>query len=747
MGEAFADLSTAIATAPAPPGVNTPDLTDNLKSDREAISSLNQAFSVCDTLLYNNRDRIAQQAQIQQKVDAILPPFNNQRLAEQGKLWSSNVMFGFLQTVAGKVSPRLVNKVKNAPTVTASAFDASVNDGPEKTNIFQGIVTTTWRQWQQNSSFTQGLAHEASVYGRVLVGFDDPWSFEPLVFRTDKAFVPEGLEVGVKDCQVFAAQRSYYINELFDRIEDKKSAQVAGWDIEATVDAINKAAPVPAARPGDITLARTYEDLLREVVMGYSWMQGANVINCWILIVTEHDGSITQRILCRDNTTELFYANYKDQTMDEWVLPWVFQYGNGRFYGSFGVGQLIYDLSVQIEKTRNEVVNNFHKRNRIFVRVPDAKDLNKAKLIIQDDVIYVAGGEVVGNVAAYPALTEEFMALDRYFTTLAEQKVGAFLPEQAVAPGARPTATQAKINALKESETSTFVMDEFITHWLRLMWMVQRRLFRKDNPNPIAKAARAKMLAACTEEELQAVLDAHPVQVTIDYSEAKQEQMVEALTQIIASGDPDFNQYEAKRQLATIRLGAAAAAALMIPQQDNTILIEAQRQQQEEVDFFQTSGNQISVSPRDNHKISMAYLKGQPDPQSGSLNGPLPKALQTAATAMQIVHQNPDQATEAQELPIAQKFIKLATLMFNHYIQHFDFAVKYKQLGLAENDEKAFIASTGKLLQTVTNSLAQAMTPPQPQPGTPGQPPAAQPNVTPFTLPNPVGIGQTAGAQ
>jgi hypothetical protein len=137
----------------------------------------------------------------------------------------------------------------------------------------------------------------------------------------------------------------------------------------------------------------------------------------------------------------------------------------------------------------------------------------------------------------------------------------------------------------------------------------------------------------------------------------------------------------------------------------------------------------------------MQYLKGQPDPQAGSLSGPLPKALHAAAAALQMVHANPNPQAQQQEIQVAQKFVKLSTLMYNHYLQHFDFAVQAKSLGEAENDEKSFISQTGKLLQAVTDSLQKALAPPAPEGMPAGQQPAPT-NVTPF-LPKTAEPGQT----
>lgn len=730
------DSFAEIAAEPnlySPPGINQPQISDDMEPDGSAISSAAQCLAIWQNFLNDNRYRIAQLGQITVKVDGNQGPFDLGLMAESGEAWKSNFSTRFLGSTAGIVAPRLVMRVKQAPTVTASKLSPDIENSFSKTSFFQETITETFRTWAKNDTFTRALTHEITHYGKAIVAFVDPNSPFPRVYRTDKAFLPEGTEVGEWDCGVCQISDRWTQSELLKRVRDRKIAAKAGWDVENCRLAIDESMPVPATATTDIYMARTWEDLDRDVTPGYSWQKGVNVIEFISTLVTEADGSVTHWIIRKSDGLELFQANYENMTMADFVCPVTFQFGNGHFYGSYGVGQILYDISVQIEKNRNHVIDNFWNRGRIIANVTEAKDLDKVRQIIMDDFIYIAGAQIAGNAAAYPALTDEFIELDKYYSKLAQDMVGAYLPEQSD-PTARPLAVQAKINQLKEDERNTFTIDMFLTQWARLMWMVQRRLCRKGNPDPVAKKCLKKLLTKIQQDELDDLCELPPYQTVMGGVEQDNAQRTARLGQIIATNDPQYDQHEVRNQLDTIMLGPGGNNGLLLPPIDNPEIIEQTRMQQNEI-YTMSDGHPELVSPRDNHGIHMGVLKGTPDPQTGQLNGALPQGLNTAAAAIQ-----------QGDINAAQHLAQILSLYYSHLIEHFNFAVQQKTLGAAENDWKQFIAGTGKLLGSINDEITKAIAAKQ-QAMAPNTNPATMPPpaVTPTGLP-PAAPGQPQGA-
>jgi len=709
----------------SPPGITNPDINPKtLKGRLPAVADEGQVTAIHNNFLNINRPRIAQLAQITSKYDGITGPYPMAKLKEVGSAWYSNFSTRALGSKADKVCGAIKMRVKRAPLLTGSSLPSGWPDGYDKSATFQKVITDTLRSWPKFDTLVGGAGHEVGLYGRAILAFRDQWTPWPSVYRTDKAFLPEGTEVGEWDVGMASIQEFYKPHELFDQIRDKDEAEAAGWDIENCVEAINSANIVPATTSTDVYMARTYQDLYRESTPGYSYLKGINVIEVIINYSTEYDGSVTQWIVTKNGGIKLFRANYPDQVMADFVMPWVFQNGNGFFYGSYGIGHLLYDLTVQMEKARNRVVDSWWNRTRFFAQVEPGK-MQSANLAILDDYVFLENGTFAGTQAAYPSAVPDFQLLNSFFEQLLDNMIASYNP-QPTDPKARPIAAQANMNEIMMDEQAIPTADMFLTQWARLMWMVQRRLCRDGNPVDEAKEAREKILSFMSEEELDTILKSQPYDVNLVAQKEDNERAIAYLEGVATTNDPNFNQVAVRQQLNTRILGPKGGEGLLLSQVDNTVQIEQTRQQMDET-YTMSAGHQVPVSPRDGHAIHMAYLKGQPSPQG--LSGPLPQAINTANQALQ---SNPP------DLKAAQQLSQLAATYYQHYIQHFDFLAQSPGKKPWENGEKQFISQIGKLLQQINDHIAKAVQEQQAQ----AQPEGAQPPLPPVTptLPKP---GQT----
>src|SRR5690606_10597104 len=103
---------------------------------------------------------------------------------------------------------------------------------------------------------------------------------------------------------------------------------------------------------------RSYEELIRQSVQSYSYAKGTKLVQTYHLFAREYDGKVSHYILLRDakgeNKELLFEKEDAYETMERVCIPHVFDYGDGTIQGSWGGGQILYDMSVQVEKIRND---------------------------------------------------------------------------------------------------------------------------------------------------------------------------------------------------------------------------------------------------------------------------------------------------------------------------------------------------------------------------------------------------------
>jgi hypothetical protein len=649
---------------------DTPDLSADLTPRRKSVETAEQALAICRRLDDDNEERVKEYASIRAKYDGIEPPFSNTKMQEEGKEYKSNIPTGFLASICNTVMNRIVMRLKRTQYLSGANLPNHMENAVEKSETFRREFTKLMRNWRGFPFFVSRLALEATLCGKTFVGFDGPSDWKPRVFRIDDCAIPNGVQQG--DVPPFVRLRKVYtVSEMFDFIRDKEVAEDAGWNIDNMVEAINDAHPLDDEDQRDVESASlSYEDMERQLIPSYAYSKGANSVIVERLLVQEYDGTVSEWRIDQRTGKELFYAESIYQSMNDAVQYACYEIGDGSVYGSNGVGQKIYDLAVNVEKSRNYSVDQLRNAGKFNIQVPDSSQLNSVELQITDDANYLAGGVFSGNTAALPTNVDAYIAQDRYFRGMAEEKIGAFTPES---QATEKTATQSQIDALKEQETRDSVIDTFLTFFGHIMAMVQRRagVISETNTDPQLVEFQEACLREMSVEEFTYLVNRPPAQTTIDFTDITQGQQAQFLQTKI--GNPAWNQYLVERTVASLIIGPELTQALMNPSGMNVEQIEASRQQMIELMSIQ-QGIQMPVSPRDAHIYHMQVLSGQMDPQTQTWNGAVFGLI-----------------NEGQMEP--------AMMALQHYIEHFQAADAMQQLGESQNDAKRFIAAAGRQLQ------------------------------------------------
>jgi len=667
---------------------NAPDISETefgYENSRRAIADDDQGISVCEHIFDSCKDIIDIAGKIRKKYDGIEPPYSPQLLSEEGKSYKSNFNTGFMKTVCGKVAPRLYAYVNNAKFLDATtlpptdpATGEEIPNYKEKSNRLRDIFSRTIRQWSKWYMFEVGLAEEVSLLGHCFVAWPDRYDWKPKLFRLDEAQVPHGTEILDDNVPFFVIKDIFYAHDLFDKIKNKDAAEQAGWNIENVVDEINHAIPIDRADQADQADALKYEDLKRECVPGWSYAIDAASIEYYELFATEYDGRVSHYVYAKESKKLLYSSEDEYPSMKDVVTAFTFGYGNGKVHGSHGVGHEIYDLAVKMEKARNSAMDNLNNRGKMVVAVQSPNELNKLKLIINDDCIYVAGGTPSGNVAALPNVVDAFIQLDQYITSIAEQKVGAYMPPPA---NTERTATEASIAASREDETKRAILE----FWLKMIGSMtetmRRRMFNPESDIPDAQTAYQEAMKYCSEREIEIWANIGSNASIIEFSDQRSMQTAQYLSTKI--GNPSYNQNKLERTITSMTVGTDYADELIIAQDDQTIGAEAARWQTVELQSLQ-QGMMVPVSPRDNDIVHMQMLMGQRD-QTGNF---------TSGAIFGLASQGNQQGAMA---------------ALQHLSDHIASAKSKNTLGEYENETKAFMAQAEKQMQAmgISNNQAQ----------------------------------------
>lgn len=657
---------------------NTPKVSDDLQVENRTIANVNQAFMVCETMVNDWKKGIINSARITSKLNGERP-YNQSKLKNAGKDWKTNISTGFLSTECSKILPRFYMPIKTAKYLTAAELPPDYPNGAEKTAHFRQVITDTLRSWPKFNFYLRGKAREVGIFGFCFDAWFDEYEWRPTLLRMDKGFVPQGTEV-MEEPQFFLAKWDYKPSEILSLLRANVEAGRDEWKKDNVVEAVNNAFPPPV----DPTYpnARGYEELIRQATWAYTYTKGAKVVRTWHLFARETTGTVSHYVLLADSggtsanasgspeqSARLLYENLDQYaSMDDAVNTTVFDYGDGTVHGSWGAGQILYDLAAQVEKVRCDSIDNIRLTNKVKAQVPDAKNVNDVKLVVNDQFVIVSGAQFAGNSAGLTSDVAGYEALDQKLSQIAQQKIGAFVPPIPLQPS---DIKAAQINAAlsKEKELQEALLENWLIQWAKAVKTITKRLCRVDSPDPIAIEVRAKLLEKLTEEEITTLVNQFPVRSVIDFTEFRAQQRAAFASTVV--NNPLFKQSEVARVMAEGVGDEVFVKTLVVPEGDQTDQLKAQREQLMECAAM-ANGDPIPVLPSDNDWAHMQTLK--------------PRLTQ--------------------KLSGDQPNLQYATLELQHYAAHWAQGVSKKTIPKEEiNNEKQFIASAEKAIEAHQEQL------------------------------------------
>lgn len=581
-------------------GINNPELDPkSLKPRARAVRNGEEAAKLVKNLIEQNRERNRKNARIMAKYNSETP-HSQSSLEAEGLGWKSNFSTKPLTVLIDKVAPRFVTALDQAKYLTNSAFPEDHPGASRKTTAFRREVTKTIRARRGWKSFLNSLAQENALFGYCVPAWLDEFTWMPKFFRQDETFFPAGTKQDVDSSQILVFKEDFLLHELFEKIEDRDAAEVAGWDVPNTVEAINTAMPQDR-KSTQSDWERVHQDLIRESSVCGSHANGPKVVTVYHLLVTEIDGKISHFQIEDKGWKTLFERESRFEDMPTAAAFFSFQQGNGTMHGSKGIGREIYSMAGILDRSRNDVVDRLLLAGKVIIQ-GEERLLKRFRMSLVGNAILIGSAyTVVQN--RVDGDVEPFFALDNYLSSLLDQIAGAASPKQL--QGERVTAAQVNLVASREEEQRDVIMSRFLAQFADMMQTIQKRMVDPDTDEKDAKEMQKRLLDVMTREELD-MISKSPVASTVsDYSDLQRQQI--ALIAAENQGNPLIDQAELKRRQLTAQIDEEFAEAVMLPENDPTKTAEQQRLQQLELSLL-TQGQVVPVSPRDDAKIHFSVL-------------------------------------------------------------------------------------------------------------------------------------------
>jgi hypothetical protein len=585
--------------------IQSPKINASGKPTQKSIKDVSMARDVVKTVIMAGRNRSIVNSRILAKYNAERP-YDAYKLEAEGLGWRSNFTTKPLPSMIEKAAPRFTVAVDGLKYFTNSHLSNKWTNNVEKTETFRDEITKCIRKRPGFRTLIEDIAFNNTLFGHNIVAWLDEFSWFPKNFQQDESFVADGTKADTRWAQIVVLKEVYLPHELFECIKDKEAAEEAGWDIKNTIEAINTASPIQIRDRLNVggTLETWYQNALRELTIGASYMAGASVVVCYSLLAREVTGKVSHYRMAGPGMFEVFHRDDRFDGMSDCLSFFSFQKGNGTLHGSKGIGRDIYELAGMLDRTRNEIVDRLIMSGKTMVQ-GDVRRIHTFKMsVIGNTVIIPTGWDVLehkidGNV-------EGFVQLDSFFSQLVDELIGSTSAPKTDAGGEAMRSPAAwNVVTQRQEEGQDNKITRFLSQFVCMIQTMQKRICDADTVDDDAKEVQKCLLQTMTREEIDELASC-PVAETVRDLTPLQRQLLVSVVQE-KKGNPLYNQRALEVEDLTARVNTEFADRVLLPDNDPTQTAEQDRQQQLEIVLL-SQGQPVPVSPRDNHLIHLQIL-------------------------------------------------------------------------------------------------------------------------------------------
>lgn len=619
--------------------IQSPQINKAGMPQERSIRDIGMARDVSRTIIAANRTRQVVNSRILAKYNAERP-YDSHKLESEGLGWKQNFTTKPLPLMIEKVAPRFCEAVQGMKYITNSQLSNKWEKSTEKTEKFRKVMTDTMRSRFGWKTLVEDIAFDNALFGHTVVGWLDEFTWFPKHFNQDENFLPDGCKQAANSAQFVVLKEMYLPHELFAEIKDRETAKEVGWNIQNTITAINEASPSQLRDLLNVggTMETWYQNAIRELTVGVSYMAGASVNTVYTLLVREVTGKVSHYRMAGSGLLEVFTREDRFNSMEECLTFFAFQKGNRTMYGSKGIGRDIYELAGMIDRTRNEVVDRSILSGKTMVQ-GDMKRIHTFKMSVIGSMVIVPDNwkileqKIDGNI-------DPFLKLDAYFGLLVDQLIGSVSPRQF--GGERTTKAEVDLFAAREEEGKDVRITRFLEQFVGMVATMQKRICDTETLDKDAKAAQKELLEVMTREEIDELAN-NPVAGTVRDLTPQERQMIAAFCNE-KKGNPLYNLRQLEVEDAIARVGAEFSDRVLLPTNDPTEQAEQTRLQQFELVLL-SQGQPVPVSPRDNHMIHLSILMPVAEQLAQSM---MQGGAETSVFETMVAHIN-EHANRAQE--------------------------------------------------------------------------------------------------
>lgn len=684
-----------------PGTLNAPKLDKDGKPTNKAVETAKQAHGICKGLKRGATEKSGR-LDLCGTIASLYngqAPFDQAGIDRRGEDWRSNFSTGFLPSIVDRVTPQMRDPIFRADILTHSTLPSEVPKSSEKSRKFCEKTTKLIRAWRGWNDFVSLLTQDVCLYGQGTPGaIDSDW--RPRIFRPDQCYLFEGSDQHASKLPCVMFYQPMLMHEFLDIMRDRKAMETAGYDFDECIKAVNHGAGQKQGDSADPTPLEQQDAVREKGVLQYSAENQARTVNLFHLFVQEYDGTIALWTVSEEGGYGVRHIEDCEKELDsasieDIVALFTLQVGNGKFYGSKGLGRLLANIHIATERLRCLAFDQQYLAGLVILQTK-AGDIKNLQPVVMHPFIIVQGSATFSKeTIAFNAT--DWKMLDDMLVSLAESIAGAFLPPNLNTAGAANTKIEAAQKAEREIALRQGVLGRFFAQFADLIGMMQRRIYSKTNIKEAVRIWKDKKekekkgiiaIAARIFKKIKAILGKdldETYKTEMKESKLADQEAVTCIVELLDSGlsvedivmlseaptGNDLQSNNAERDQKTVdfigtqwqnpylnkRKMTELATSIAIGEDRMKLILNeqsvdpddvARESRQQIIEFSEMiDGNDMPVAPSENHNLHRQALA----PKLGQLMGILEKTMKA-------------------KMPITPAILKATGLGVKHYSTH-----------------------------------------------------------------------------
>lgn len=425
---------------------------DSGVAPKARIDDFLSALNIVETLRRASEPRNAKAARIAGQIQGN-PPFNPEKQRAAGMRGYPN--FNTLEAKA-YLSAALVpyydlfSSAPNHIEVTLDQKDGRLRDEWSRIDTEELQRTLTESTWFELQMWK--MLHDFVGFGKGFLIWPDTVTHRFKRVSWHRVLFPDETDVDPAEWESFAVLWHYNAHDLYKRVRNKERAESMGWNVDATIKAIQLAARYDPANVNDwLGVQRKLRDQDLDADNNCE-----KIVTAW-LFVKEFDGRWSWMIVPVLGLMDPLEKKFKKEqhgflfrrigiyeNIHQIIAPFFFEVFDGSVNGLAGLGKDIFAPMQLKDRMACAKVNNVFMRSSVLMQAKSATARQKAALVQIGNVTVIPEGYDVQQATILGDI-ESTIAVGRDIDLMLQSNTGIYRPQFEKPQGNPETATAATL--------------------------------------------------------------------------------------------------------------------------------------------------------------------------------------------------------------------------------------------------------------------------------------------------------------